>query len=187
VIEKFPIIALLDANVLYPAPLRDFLLNLAAIETFQPKWNSTIQQEWKYNLLKNRPDLKEKQLNRTIQLMESAFPSATTKIQLETLNEIEIPDENDKHVLSSAIISKSNYIVTWNIKDFPKSILHQFSIAAIKPDKFIDVLIKNDKEKVNTAFTNQIYSLKNPKISKDQLIQILKKNGLKKIDKQLDA
>ncbi|WP_235299722.1 PIN domain-containing protein [Portibacter marinus] len=186
-IEKSPIVATLDANVLYPAPLRDFLLNIAATELFQPKWNLIIQQEWKYNLLKNRPDLKEAQLNRTIKLMESAFPEASTKIQLETIDKIEIPDENDKHVISSAIESNSNYIVTWNIKDFPKNILQQFSIEAIKPDKFIEALVKIDREKVATAFTNQLSSLKHPKLSKDQLVQILKKNGLKEIDKQLNS
>ncbi len=85
-IEKSIIIVILDANVLYPAPLRDFLLNLAATEIFQPKWNSTIQQEWKYNLLKNRPDLIERQVYRTIKLMESAFPEASSKIQLETID-----------------------------------------------------------------------------------------------------
>jgi hypothetical protein len=38
-------IALLDANVLYPAPLRDFLLNLAAVEMYKPKWTDKIQDE----------------------------------------------------------------------------------------------------------------------------------------------
>ena len=185
-IKKSSIIALLDANVLYPAPLRDFLLNLAATEIYQPKWNTIIQQEWKHNLLKNRPDLKERHLSRTIKLMESTFPEASTKIELEKLNEIKVPDENDKHVISSAIVSNSNYIVSWNVKDFPKNLLQQFSIEAIKPDKFIEVLLKIDKKKVTLAFTNQLYSLKNPKLSKDQLLQILKKNGLKKLDKQLD-
>jgi hypothetical protein len=33
------IVAVLDANVLYPAPLRDFLLRLAQIDLFIPKWS----------------------------------------------------------------------------------------------------------------------------------------------------
>ena len=118
--------------------------------------------------------------------MESAFPTASTKIILELLDNIEIPDENDKHVISSAIISKANYIVTRNTKDFPNNVLNKYAIQAIKPDKFIEILLKMDKEKVKSAFMNQLFSLKNPKISKDQFIQILVKNGLKEIGKQLD-
>lgn len=31
-------IAVLDANVLYPAPVRDILLSFADVKCFQPKW-----------------------------------------------------------------------------------------------------------------------------------------------------
>ena len=184
--EKSKVIAVLDANVLYPAPLRDFLLNLAATEIFQPKWSEIIQNEWKYNLLKNRPDLKESQLNRTVKFMESAFPEANTEVQLEIVQDITIPDENDKHVLASAITSEANYIITWNIKDFPKRVLHQYLIKAINPDEFLQLLLDIDKDKVKSAFKNQLYSLKNPKLSKDQLVQILMRNGLKNIERQLE-
>ncbi len=43
--------AILDANVLYPAPLRDYLLNLADVELYKPKWTREIQEEWIRNLL----------------------------------------------------------------------------------------------------------------------------------------
>jgi len=49
------IIAVLDANVLYPAPIRDFLLRLAEADLFIPKWSDEIHNEWVRNLLKNRP------------------------------------------------------------------------------------------------------------------------------------
>jgi len=48
-----PIItALLDANVLYPAPLRDYLLYLASLGVYEPVWTKAIQDEWMRNLLK---------------------------------------------------------------------------------------------------------------------------------------
>jgi hypothetical protein len=35
--------ALLDANVLYPAPVRDILMQLAVIDLFRAKWSADIQ------------------------------------------------------------------------------------------------------------------------------------------------
>lgn len=41
----------LDANVLYPAPLRDFLLRLALTGIYRARWTANIHEEWKRNLL----------------------------------------------------------------------------------------------------------------------------------------
>jgi len=54
---KFKVV--LDACVLYPAPIRDILLSLAAEGLFKAKWSDIIQDEWLRNLLKNRTDLKK--------------------------------------------------------------------------------------------------------------------------------
>ena len=59
------LIVVYDACVLYPAPLRDFLMWLALTDLFQAKWTEKIHQEWITNILKNRPDLTLAQLNRT--------------------------------------------------------------------------------------------------------------------------
>ncbi len=54
-----------DACVLYPAPLRDFLMWLALTDLFKARWTEEIHQEWMRNVLKNRPDLTISQLTRT--------------------------------------------------------------------------------------------------------------------------
>ena len=46
-----------DACVLYLAPLRDFLIWLGLSGLFRARWSEQIHDEWKRNLLKNRPDL----------------------------------------------------------------------------------------------------------------------------------
>ena len=56
---------LFDACVLYPAPLRDFLLHLSGSGLFRARWTEEIHDEWMRNLLANRPDLKSEQLQRT--------------------------------------------------------------------------------------------------------------------------
>lgn len=62
---------LFDACVLYPAPLRDFLMHLAITDLFRAKWTDEIHDEWIRNLLKNRPDLTQERLQRTRDLMNS--------------------------------------------------------------------------------------------------------------------
>lgn len=44
----------LDACVLYPAPLRDLLLSLAEAGMYAARWTDRIQEEWQRNLLKKR-------------------------------------------------------------------------------------------------------------------------------------
>ena len=45
--------ALLDANLLYPAPVRDLLLQLAFSDMFHGKWTADIHREWIDALLRN--------------------------------------------------------------------------------------------------------------------------------------
>ena len=63
-IDATGLIAVLDANVLYPAPVRDILLHLADVKLFQPKWTDLIHDEWIRNVLINRPDIKSESLKK---------------------------------------------------------------------------------------------------------------------------
>ena len=47
--------ALFDANVLYPAPVRDILMQLAVTDVFRAKWTADIHEEWITALLENQP------------------------------------------------------------------------------------------------------------------------------------
>ena len=77
-LPKFTVV--LDACVLYPAPIRDILLSLAAEGLFIVKWSDIIQNEWLRNLLANRADLKKEQLIQTVRVMNLAFPMPMLKI-----------------------------------------------------------------------------------------------------------
>ena len=50
-----PLTALLDANVLYPAGLRDILLRLADQYIYAPLWSADIHAEW-MSQASGRPD-----------------------------------------------------------------------------------------------------------------------------------
>lgn len=88
-------IAVLDANVLYPAPIWDYLLRLASLELYKPKWTDEIQGEWLKNLLINRPDLRRENLVITQDAMNSAFPDANITNYEELINGLSLPDSED--------------------------------------------------------------------------------------------
>ena len=56
---------LFDANVLYPAPMRDALMQLAVTDLFKAKWTADIHREWIDALLRNEPHRDRGALERT--------------------------------------------------------------------------------------------------------------------------
>ena len=114
---------LFDANVLYPAPLRDLLVQLATTGLFRARWTAAIHNEWMRNVLKNRPDLKKEQLERTKALMDSSIPDCLIDGYEWMIPSLELPDPEDCHVLAAAVKGRVDSIVTYNIKDFPAEIL----------------------------------------------------------------
>ncbi len=127
----------LDACVLYPAPVRDLLLQLGVKGLFRARWTMQIQDEWKRNLQKNRPELSVGQLDRTCTLMNSCILDCLVKGYEDLMPGLVLPDQNDVHVLAAAIKSQSQIIVTYNLKDFPKGILEKYDIEAQDPDLFL--------------------------------------------------
>ncbi|SFE08430.1 PIN domain-containing protein [Spirosoma endophyticum] len=180
--------ALLDACVLYPAPIRDLLLYLADAGLYMPKWTDIIHEEWTQNLLLNRLYITADQLLRTTKAMNVAFPDATIR-HYETLsNSINLPDPDDHHILAAAIRGQAQVIVTANLKDFPNDYLsqfdieaqHPFDIEAQHPDEFITYLLELNPEEVLQAFQAQVANLKNPPKTAQEVIQTLRKTGLGK-------
>jgi hypothetical protein len=80
-----PPVAVYDANVLYPAQLRDLLMRLAVADLVRAHWSDAIHDEWIRNLLDNRDDLTRAQVERTRELMENALPGASQTLQAMTL------------------------------------------------------------------------------------------------------
>src|SRR5580700_413996 len=110
--------AILDACVLYPAPLRDFFMRLA-VKLYQPKWTDTIHEEWIESILANRPDLTRAQLTRTRELMNQHGGACIVSGYESLISNLELPDPNDRHVLAAAIAAPARIIVTFNLSDFP--------------------------------------------------------------------
>ena len=96
--------AFLDASVMYPAPLRDFLMVLAVNDIFKARWSQQVHQEWITAVLRNRPDISSMQLERTRTLMNSHIPEALVDNFEHLIAGLSLPDPDDRHVLAAAIM-----------------------------------------------------------------------------------
>jgi hypothetical protein len=167
-----------DANVLYPAELRNFLMHLALIGVFRAKWSAEVHKEWIRNLLANRPDLTRAQLERTRQLMDKAAPDALVTGYEHLIPGLALPDPDDRHVLAAAIRAGASVIVTCNLGDFPPNVLGEFDIEAQHPDEFILRLLDLVPGLVVEAAENHRQSLKNPTKTVAEYISSLESKGL---------
>lgn len=177
-IHSSKFVAVLDACVLYPAPIRDLLLHLAHFELYTPKWTAHIQDEWTRNLLLNRKDLSPVQLGKTTAAMQAAYPDADVHHYEPLMDALKLPDPNDRHVLAAAIRCKADVIVTANLKDFPSAVLTPFGIEAQHPDTFIANLVDLSPQRAFQAFLQQVSFLRNPPRSPEQVLDNLRRLGL---------
>ena len=128
---------LLDANVLYPAPIRDIFLQLAASEVFQAKWTADIHREWIEALLRNEPHRDRAALQRTRDLMDRATRDCLVTGYETLVPTLDLPDPDDRHVLAAAIAGRCDVIVTSNLRHFPNAAVKPFGIDVRHPDEFL--------------------------------------------------
>lgn len=170
--------AFYDANVLYPAELRNFLMHLALTGLFRAKWSADVHEEWISNLLKKRPDLTREKLERTRALMDKHAEDALVTGYEDLIPGLHLPDPDDRHVLAAAICGHADVIVTMNLRDFPSDIIGSFGIEVQHPDEFVLHLLDFAPGAVAAAAENHRQSLRNPPRILVEYLETLQRQGL---------
>jgi predicted nucleic acid-binding protein len=180
--------AILDANVIYPINVFDVLAHLCLEGIFIAKWSEEIDAEWTRNLILNRPDLNEQDIykRRDLQRIAIADSWVEKKKYQFLINQLVLPDEKDRHVLAAAIACKADAILTFNLKDFPSSILDQYGIQVVHPDDFICQQLKLLPQLVLNTFKKIRQKLKNPSFTPEQLAQSYRNSGLVRTSTKLN-
>jgi hypothetical protein len=181
---------LCDANVLYPAPLRDLLVRLAISGVIRARWTEHIHEEWMRSVLADRPDLTQAQLERTRALMDAAVQDCLIRDYEHRMEELELPDPEDRHVLAAAIVGGVQRILTFNTKDFPAAVVAPFGNDVQDPDSFVLELLEAQREGLLEALRQQRSALRKPPLGAEQLLAALGKAGLarsaRELERQLD-
>jgi predicted nucleic acid-binding protein len=121
-----------------PAALNDFLLRLAEEPAmYRPLWSEQILTEMTIAMRTKLHRTPSEVAWRKDQMCE-AFPEAMVTFPSELLRAVEcMPDEDDRHVLATAIMARANTIVTQNTKHFPKECIEKFGVLCQTADDFL--------------------------------------------------
>jgi hypothetical protein len=170
--------AVVDANVLYSAFIRDVLLRLAAADLFQPHWTERIHDEWVRNLAAERPDLSRSNLVRTAANMDAHFPGALIRDYGSLEAHFGGVAPEDRHVAAAALKAGAGHIVTQNLRDFPPSALQPHGLVATGPDEFIRMLVSTDAVTTRIVLDAHRRGLNRPSMTADEYRAAFIRNGL---------
>jgi len=145
----------LDACVLRPLPLADFLLRAGHAGLCEVRWSDQVQREWAHSLARQRPGIDPLLLDARIAAMNAALPAARVSGYEALVDRLSLPDVDDRHVLAAAIHGKADLIVTYNLRDFPARVLETHGVAARHPDDFLCRLVDRAPQTI-AAIARQI-------------------------------
>ena len=111
-------------------------------------------------------------------VMNGAFPSASVDGYEDLIRSVDLPDPDDRHVLAAARHAKASLIVTFNLRDFPASVLAPFGVVAAHPDDFVLDRIAADMEALQQVIAVQAGDLQLPRGTVPDLLTRLQECGL---------
>jgi predicted nucleic acid-binding protein len=160
----------LDANVLFPASLRDTLLRTATAGLYRLQLTDDILEEVRRNLVKN--NMPEVNAQRLIDVIKNVYEDAFVTRHDELINVMR-NQEKDRHVLAAAVKSGAQVIVTQNLKDFPQQALEPYDIEAQSPDDFLVHLLHLNKGLMAKILLEQARDLRKPARTVSEVLDTL--------------
>jgi predicted nucleic acid-binding protein len=157
----------LDSCIIYQVAACDTLLHLAEQNLFHPIWSQAILDEVKLASERNLSSLRQNGLASRIQDMNEYFKTSlfTPSLKLVQKLQVVLPDPEDAHVVSLALVSKSQFILTENLKDFPGKVLEPLGLQVLSFDTFMSLMLELDSVKVMKSLENLVGKKRNPKMT----------------------
>ena len=127
--------------------MREILIGVAGAGLYAPVWSDRLLEEWARAAA--RLEAGQGVVARgEIALLRSRWPKALCAPDPDLEETLYLPDVADRHVLTSAITSGAEQIITMNLRDFPRATLFEFGVRAIHPDAFLRGLYDQEPEKI---------------------------------------
>jgi predicted nucleic acid-binding protein len=152
------LVAVLDACVLIPAPLRDTLLRLAEHpRLYVPRWSDQIMAETVRNL-QNRIGLSAEKTDYLLAQLRKHFADCWVLGHERLIASME-NHPKDRHVLAAAVRCGAQAIVTYNKRDFPAVATEPWGIEVQGPSTFLTYLYQLDPSAVVEKLEEQARDL----------------------------
>lgn len=90
-------------------------------------------------------------------------------------------DPKDEHVLAATIVSKSRYLLSFNLRDYPEDAYQRFGVTVTHPDDFLSLTANNQSEAFAHTVAQWLAIFVNPQISVKEASVSLAKSGCPKI------
>jgi predicted nucleic acid-binding protein len=176
-------LVLLDANVLYPINVCDFILTASSLQLLaRPIVSAEILDEATRNITADRPDLEPSRIERRFNAVRSATDGHDQPVARRFADNSMI-NTKDRHVLAAALHHEVDYIVTndaglraeitaW-LDHRPRR--HKL-IAAITPNQLTAALIEESPDDVVAVVTAMATRLRNPTRTVREVVAAISKN-----------
>lgn len=175
-----PFVVVLDANVLFPFRVRDVLLTFAQEGLFRARWTDEILDEWTRNLIDLKPWLEES-IRQQEAVIRREFEEGLVTGYEPLIEGLNLPDEDDRHVLAAAIRCSAQVIVTENHKDFPTEKLEDYGIETLGADEMLANTFDLFPRRGARALRKVRERYRNPPMNSSEFLLDLTRYGLPKL------
>lgn len=155
-------IVLGDANVLYSRVLRDYLVYAADEGAMSIRWSRAILIEVVKHLQANNSTFDDERAGLLIRLLNDAYPEAEvepTPSARRKVKGLDMPDEDDRHVLAAAVAAHADILCTDNVKDFPPDAMVSVGIELLTADALLSRLVTMYPSRMLDAHRTTVASL----------------------------
>ena len=134
-----------DANVLYSRVLRDYLLYAMSHQLLRLVWSAEILEETVEHLVENLDGFDRASGERLAAAMNGTFPYSQvepTDDAAAAVAGLELPDEDDRHVIATAVAAEAAFLCSDDLRGFPPDAMAALGIEAITSDALLSKLIE---------------------------------------------
>lgn len=163
---------LLDANVIVDAQVRDLFCRLAEADLIDLRWSGEIIAECR-RVLTESLRLDRSKVDGLIAALGRAFPYAAVVGYQPLIDDIELPDPDDRHVLAAAVYGECDWLVSDNVKDFPDEKVELFDLLVVTVDDALVLLAGAFGNQLAAVVDRQVAALRRPGMTRHTFIERL--------------
>jgi hypothetical protein len=110
--------------------------------------------------------------------MNAVLPDAMVSGYAHHIEDVNLPDADDRHVVAAAIAAGASLVITWNERDFPEAELARHKLRPQTPDALLTNLYAAVPDVVVAATANARRNLRRSRISAAEYLDALERQEL---------